>query len=157
MYITIKRLTKLILLWNINNIMWYHFLLSFCSFSFGHCFVCPSIYGFCLLFWYLQTVFRLLTDFVCLYTYGFWLSLCKIARSSVILLLPLVGNYLFMNIFILSLIFKGLIDVIYMVPLGFSELSFAFFLEMSVFFKIPSTFWCIFILIVLLTFHYKRE
>ena len=31
------------------------------------------------------TVFRLLTDFVCLYTYEF----CKIFRSSVILLLPL--------------------------------------------------------------------
>jgi hypothetical protein len=31
----------------------------------------------------------LLTDCVCLYTYEFWLSLCKIARSSVILLLPL--------------------------------------------------------------------
>ena len=35
------------------------------------------------------TVFRLLTDFVCLYTYEFWISLCKIVRSSVILLLPL--------------------------------------------------------------------
>ena len=35
------------------------------------------------------TVFRLLTDFVCLYTYEFWLSLCKIVWSSVILLLPL--------------------------------------------------------------------
>ena len=35
------------------------------------------------------TVFRLLTDFVCLYNYEFLLSLCKIARSSVILLLPL--------------------------------------------------------------------
>jgi hypothetical protein len=35
------------------------------------------------------TVFRLLTDFVCLYTYEFWLSLFKIVRSSVILLLPL--------------------------------------------------------------------
>ena len=34
-------------------------------------------------------VFRLLTDFVCLYNYEFWLSLCKIVRSSVILLLPL--------------------------------------------------------------------
>ena len=33
--------------------------------------------------------FRLLTDFVCLYNYEFWLSLCKIVRSSVILLLPL--------------------------------------------------------------------
>jgi hypothetical protein len=35
------------------------------------------------------TVFRLLTDFVCLYNYEFWFSLCKIVRSSVILLLPL--------------------------------------------------------------------
>jgi hypothetical protein len=34
-------------------------------------------------------VFRLLTDFVCLYIYEFWLSHCKIVRSSVILLLPL--------------------------------------------------------------------
>jgi hypothetical protein len=39
------------------------------------------------------SVFRLLTDFVCLYNYEFWLSLCKIVRSSVILLLPLFpGN-----------------------------------------------------------------
>ena len=36
------------------------------------------------------TVFRLLTDFVCLYNYEFYLSLCKIVRSSVILLLPLL-------------------------------------------------------------------
>jgi hypothetical protein len=28
--------------------------LSFCTFSFGHCLVCPSIYG--LPFWYLQTL-----------------------------------------------------------------------------------------------------
>ena len=40
--------------------------------------------------WYVITVFRLLTDFVCLYNYEFWLSLCKIVRSSVILLLPLL-------------------------------------------------------------------
>ena len=40
------------------------------------------------------TVFRLLTDFVCLYTYEFWLSLCKIVRSSVILLLPLFWTFL---------------------------------------------------------------
>ena len=38
---------------------------------------------------YVFTVFRLLTDFVCLHNYEFWLSLCKIVRSSVILLLPL--------------------------------------------------------------------
>ena len=41
------------------------------------------------------TVFRLLTDFVCLYNYEFWLSLCKIVRSSVILLLPLFDTFLF--------------------------------------------------------------
>jgi hypothetical protein len=35
------------------------------------------------------TAFRLLTDFVCLYTYEFRLSLCQIVWSSVILLLPL--------------------------------------------------------------------
>jgi len=30
--------------------------LSFCTFCFGHCVVCSSsIYGFCLLLWYLQT------------------------------------------------------------------------------------------------------
>jgi hypothetical protein len=34
------------------------------------------------------TVFRLLTDFVCLYNYEFWLSLCKIVRSSVICYYP---------------------------------------------------------------------
>jgi hypothetical protein len=34
----------------------------------------------------------LLTDFVCLYNYEFGLSLCKIVRSSVILLLPLYNN-----------------------------------------------------------------
>ena len=38
---------------------------------------------------YVFTVFRLLTDFVCLYTYEFWLSLWKIVRSSVILLSPI--------------------------------------------------------------------
>ena len=30
--------------------------LSFCSFSFGHCVVCSSIYGFWLPLWYLQTL-----------------------------------------------------------------------------------------------------
>jgi hypothetical protein len=39
---------------------------------------------------YVFTVFELLTDFVCLYTYEFLLSLWKIVRSSVILLLPLL-------------------------------------------------------------------
>ena len=31
--------------------------LSFCTFSFGHCVVCSSIYGFWLPIWYLQTLF----------------------------------------------------------------------------------------------------
>ena len=30
--------------------------LSFCSFSFGHCVVCPSIYGFWFPLWYLKTL-----------------------------------------------------------------------------------------------------
>jgi len=40
-------------------------------------------------------------DFVCLYNYEFWLSLCKIVRSSVILLLPL--SYI-LNIKIIPLV-----------------------------------------------------
>jgi hypothetical protein len=47
------------------------------------------------------TVFRLLTDFVCLYNYEFWLSLCKIVRSSVILLLPLFGEITHVSILVL--------------------------------------------------------
>jgi hypothetical protein len=39
------------------------------------------------------SVFWLLTDFVCLYTYEFWLSLCKIVRCLVILLLPLLDIF----------------------------------------------------------------
>ena len=31
--------------------------LSFCTFSFGHCVVCSSIYGLWLALWYLQTLF----------------------------------------------------------------------------------------------------
>jgi hypothetical protein len=43
--------------------------------------------------------FRLLTDFVCLYNYEFGLSLCKIVRSSVILLLPLFLEMLCIEVF----------------------------------------------------------
>ena len=49
-----------------------------------------------------RLIHRLLTDFVCLYNYEFLLSLCKIVRSSEILLLPLLSNNL-SNLFILSL------------------------------------------------------
>jgi hypothetical protein len=57
------------------------------------------------------TVFRLLTDFVCLYTYELWFSLCKIVRSWVILLLPLFNGYtialfIFMLLFIFVFLFK---------------------------------------------------
>jgi hypothetical protein len=48
------------------------------------------------------TVFRLLTDFVCLYNYEFWLSLCKIVRSSVILLLPLLNRLWSMEIMMIT-------------------------------------------------------
>ena len=30
--------------------------LSFCTFSFGHCVVCSSIYGLCLALWYLLVI-----------------------------------------------------------------------------------------------------
>jgi prepilin signal peptidase PulO-like enzyme (type II secretory pathway) len=53
----------------------------------------------------LNTVFRLLTDFVCLYNYEFWLSLCKIARSSVILLLPLFITVIYINILTIYVLF----------------------------------------------------
>jgi hypothetical protein len=45
------------------------------------------------------TVFQLLTDFVCLYTYEFWLSLSKVVRSSVILLLPYLYHLSVFTIF----------------------------------------------------------
>jgi hypothetical protein len=59
--------------------------------------------------------FRLLTDFVYLYTYEFWLSLCKIARSSVILLLPLIYWNQMLNVFVIvcSLCLSGRESFIY--------------------------------------------
>ena len=48
------------------------------------------------------TVFRLLTDFVCSYTYEFWLSLWKIVGSSVILLLPLFDWGILITPFLVS-------------------------------------------------------
>jgi hypothetical protein len=64
------------------------------------------------------TVFRLLTDFVCLYNYEFGLSLCKIVRSSVILLLPLFVR-LFGN-FVITLIHRFWWKIITMTSI-FSE------------------------------------
>ena len=58
------------------------------------------------------TVFRLLTNFVCLYNYEFWLSLCKIVQSSVILLLPLLFICLafWVVLFALLLLSLGLVS-----------------------------------------------
>ena len=44
---------------------------------------------------WIRWFYRLLTDFICLYIYEFWLSLCKIVRGSVILLLPLFVSEFF--------------------------------------------------------------
>jgi hypothetical protein len=46
--------------------------LSFCTFSFGHCVVCSSIYGFWLALWYLQTLLNILSKWK---TDNFWVSL----------------------------------------------------------------------------------
>ena len=59
------------------------------------------------------TVFRLLTDFFCLYNYEFWLSLYKIVRSSVILLLPLYTNKPIVFIDWISMIFSKLKQLVW--------------------------------------------
>ena len=38
--------------------------LSFCSFSIDHCIVCPSIYGFRLFVWHLQTFLTSYCNFI---------------------------------------------------------------------------------------------
>ena len=53
------------------------------------------------------TVFRLLTDFVCLYNYEFGLSLCKIVRSLVILLLPLLVIWCLTAFSTIFLLYRG--------------------------------------------------
>ena len=51
-----------------------------------------AVIGRDLEFQHVVVFFILNIDFVCLYTYEFLLSLCKIARSSVILLLALFNS-----------------------------------------------------------------
>jgi len=48
---------------------------------------------FLLILRFFSPIFRLVIDFVCLLTYEFCLSLWKISRCSVILLLPLFGMF----------------------------------------------------------------
>jgi hypothetical protein len=73
-----------------------------------------AVIGRDLEFQHVVVFFILNIDFVCLYTYEFLLSLCKIARSSVILLLPLfmcidfeiiVGFFYFLTIIFYVIIF----------------------------------------------------
>ena len=59
---------------------------SFCLFSFGHCVVCPSIYGFWLPLWYLQTLLTVTSDnlacnFVKRYTKNFHKMKRKVTSS----------------------------------------------------------------------------
>ena len=49
--------------------------LSFCTFSFDHCVVCSSIYGFWLLLWYLQTLLFNMFSLFYFKLYGFLESL----------------------------------------------------------------------------------
>jgi hypothetical protein len=53
--------------------------------------------GSCL-WMFISFYYLFLTDFVCLYNYEFGLSLCKIVRSSVILLLPLFTYHRNINV-----------------------------------------------------------
>jgi hypothetical protein len=71
------------------------------------------------------TVFRLLTDFVCLYNYEFWLSLCKIVRSSVIL-------------FLFS--YNGVKQILHCVFIFVFSMYFASFSGLSFYWLLPSVF-----------------
>ena len=53
--------------------------LSYCTFSFGHCFVCSSsIYRFWLPLWYLQTLLaNHLSEKICLSELSYWCSIWK--------------------------------------------------------------------------------
>jgi hypothetical protein len=61
------------------------------------------------------TIFRLLTDFVCLYNYEFWLALCKIVRSSLILFTD--------NIQVVSPFFSNVVRKNYMVNKGNNKIN----------------------------------
>ena len=67
--------------------------LSVCSFSFGHCVVCPSsICGFWLPFWYLQTPLNTLSVLVCLiFLRSFVLIMTELEYLTV--LYALYSNY----------------------------------------------------------------
>jgi hypothetical protein len=60
--------------------------------------------------------FPVVDDFFCLYTYEFWLSLWKIVRSSVILLLPLYTNiqYIYNDQSLALLVFRDRVTVVAM-------------------------------------------
>ena len=63
-----------------------YFICNYLYFSAVKSYYSLSVTG-CLRVITIFTVFRLLTDFVCLYNYEFWLSLCKIIMNFVITLI----------------------------------------------------------------------
>ena len=72
------------------------YCLSFYPFSFDHCVVCPSIYGFLLTLWYLQILLLILCEHLdalrvvmvsmCLFLCGFCIVLCFIFALFVFVL-----------------------------------------------------------------------
>ena len=66
--------------------------MSFSSFSFGHCIVCPSIYGFWLLLWYLLVIVLSVLQFTAFdYSFGILWSLYCLSFNLRLLITPLVS------------------------------------------------------------------
>ena len=73
--------------------------LSFCTFFFGHCAVCPSIYGFWLPLWYLQTLllsqflFYFYSIFQLLRQYGIYFFILFSIAVYVFIIIKLITKY----------------------------------------------------------------
>ena len=88
------------------------------------------------------TVFRLLTDFVCLYTYEFWMFLWKIVRSSVILLLSL-STWGMMAVICQLQDVSWWLSVSYMSKIdGYLSVTWG---RLAVFFKLHEAGWCLYV------------
>jgi hypothetical protein len=57
-------------------------LIIVCSFCFGHCIVCPSIYGSWLPLWYLQTLFRSVCFGHCIVSFNLRLLITALVSSN---------------------------------------------------------------------------
>jgi hypothetical protein len=75
--------------------------LSFCAFSFGHCVVCSSMYGFWLPLWYLQTLLAIASAScqLCLHSSYLQLHCCELLFTS-----GLCSNRLIEFLFVLFII-----------------------------------------------------